>query len=291
MRKIGRIRRKKQKKIIMITSLSFLLFLCVGYATFSTQLSLKAKGNIKQNPFSPSDLIKNVVDSGDGLYYDECTRERYFYKGANPNNYITFNNETWRILSVEPDKTLKIVKNEVLTQNYVWSDNGNKWSNSSLNTYLNNNYYNSLDSNSQKKVIQHNWMVGAIYYEIQNSISEVTSLEEAKVWNGNIGLISVSEYLKANSNTEQCGSIMQNNLGIETCKTTNWLFFPNLVWWTITAYQPGYDGYYVMPIRNGQFTDGISVGNLYSVRPSLYLSSDIKLTGEGTTDNPYKIIS
>lgn len=289
MRKIGRIRRKKQKKIIMITSLSLLLFLCVGYAAFSTQLSLKAKGNIKQNPFSPSDLIKNVVDSGDGLYYDECTEERYFYKGANPNNYITFNNETWRILSVEPDKTLKIVKNEVLTQNYVWSDNGNKWSNSSLNTYLNNNYYNSLDSNSQKKVVQHDWMVGAIYYEFQDSICEVTSLEEAEVWTGNIGLISVSEYLKANNNTEQCGRISSNDS--ETCKTTNWLFLPNLEWWTITAYQPGYVGYLVMSIRNGRFTDGISVGNLYSVRPSLYLSSDIKLTGEGTTDNPYKIIS
>lgn len=47
MRKIGKYRRKKQKKII-ITSLSLLLFLCVGYAAFQTNLSIIAKGNIKQ---------------------------------------------------------------------------------------------------------------------------------------------------------------------------------------------------------------------------------------------------
>lgn len=37
----------KQKKIIIIGSLSLLLFLCIGYAAFNIQLSLRAKGNIK----------------------------------------------------------------------------------------------------------------------------------------------------------------------------------------------------------------------------------------------------
>lgn len=39
----------------------------------------------------------------------EC---RYFFTGANPNNYITFNGETagWRIISVECDGTIKIMK-------------------------------------------------------------------------------------------------------------------------------------------------------------------------------------
>ena len=48
MRKIGRYRRKKQKKILIIGSLSLLLFLCVGYAAFSTNLSITAKGNVKE---------------------------------------------------------------------------------------------------------------------------------------------------------------------------------------------------------------------------------------------------
>ena len=48
MRRIGRHRRKKQKKILIIGSLSILLFLCVGYAAFSTNLNIKAKGNVKE---------------------------------------------------------------------------------------------------------------------------------------------------------------------------------------------------------------------------------------------------
>ena len=47
-RRLGRKERKKQKKILIIGSLSLLLFLCVGYAAFSTNLTLKARGNIKE---------------------------------------------------------------------------------------------------------------------------------------------------------------------------------------------------------------------------------------------------
>jgi len=60
------------------------------------------------------DLQSKVVTTGDGLYADEYETGRYVYKGAKPNNYITFNNEMWRILSVETDGTLKIIKNETI---------------------------------------------------------------------------------------------------------------------------------------------------------------------------------
>ena len=40
-------RKNRQKKMIIIGSLSILLFLCVGYAAFSTNLNITAKGNIK----------------------------------------------------------------------------------------------------------------------------------------------------------------------------------------------------------------------------------------------------
>ena len=48
MRAIGKYRRKKQKRIIIIASLSLILFLYVGYAAFSTNLNITAKGNIKE---------------------------------------------------------------------------------------------------------------------------------------------------------------------------------------------------------------------------------------------------
>ena len=47
----------------------------------------------------------DIVNSGDGLYADEYEEGKYTYKGANPNNYVTFNNEEagWRIISINSD--------------------------------------------------------------------------------------------------------------------------------------------------------------------------------------------
>ena len=60
------------------------------------------------------DITDDVVTSGDGLYVDSTREERYVYKGTNPNNYIQFNNELWRIVAKEVDGTYKIVKDEPL---------------------------------------------------------------------------------------------------------------------------------------------------------------------------------
>ena len=48
MRRIGRHKRNKQKQIIIVSTISLLLLLTIGYAAFSTNLSLTAKGNIEQ---------------------------------------------------------------------------------------------------------------------------------------------------------------------------------------------------------------------------------------------------
>lgn len=53
-------KKRKQKKIIIISTLSLLLLITVGYAAFSTNLSITAKGNIKE--YTVDDYIK------DGLF-------------------------------------------------------------------------------------------------------------------------------------------------------------------------------------------------------------------------------
>ena len=58
----------------------------------------------------------SVVDSGDGLYTDDTRAGRYVYRGSNPDNYIEFNDELWRIVAKEADGTYKIVRNEVLPE-------------------------------------------------------------------------------------------------------------------------------------------------------------------------------
>jgi len=84
----------------------------VGYAAFNTNLNITAKGNVLEKGIKPIELKNNLVTSGDGLYKDTTEEGKYIYRGTNPNNYITFNGETWRIISLEKDGTLKIIRSE-----------------------------------------------------------------------------------------------------------------------------------------------------------------------------------
>ena len=170
MRKIGRYRRRKQKKIIVIGSLSILLFLCVGYAAFSTSLNLKAKGNIKF--LTASQVLRKEcnTETGDGLYKDIYEEGKCVYKGANPNNYILFNNEMWRMLSLESDNTLKIIRSSS-TENRQWDFSNNDFETSDIKEYLNANTNaiecgNLLLNNTNKeKCIFTNWIYSIVPYK------------------------------------------------------------------------------------------------------------------------------
>ena len=121
-----------------------------------------------------------VVTEGEGLYEvthcnetienDELSEEakegflleEYRYAGSNPDNYITFNNETWRIIGLvnvlvpqddgteKVEQRVKIIKNESIG-NLNWDlkedlTYTNNWSESSLQKLLNNAYYNGQDT-------------------------------------------------------------------------------------------------------------------------------------------------
>jgi len=107
-----RIERKKQRKIIIASAFCMLFIMSAGYAAFQTNLNITAKGNISTKGISPNELKNQAVTSGDGLYKDITEEGRYVYRGANPNNYITFNDENWRIVAIENSGNLKIIRNE-----------------------------------------------------------------------------------------------------------------------------------------------------------------------------------
>ena len=80
----------------------------------------------------------------------------YRYEGKNPNNYIWFNNEYWRIIGVfdssshgQSNKNLvKIIRDDVLG-GLAWDKSGsNNWSTSSLKSLLNGAYYKAQDGTS-----------------------------------------------------------------------------------------------------------------------------------------------
>ncbi len=99
------------------------------------------------------------VDGTNNLYY--TNNAEYRYSGGNPNNYVWFNEELWRIIGVFDEAShgitdtnlVKIIKDDSIG-NYMFNNKGGKWSYGSsawsentgvaeLNELLNSYYYNN----------------------------------------------------------------------------------------------------------------------------------------------------
>ena len=127
--------------------------------------------------------ITHEADSTLQIGTNESITE-YRYRGANPKNYVTFNNEVWRILGVFPtddgtgkiENRIKLIRNESIGDNY-WNSctdatydgmcddtnkNANDWTGATLNTYLNGTYLNSLDSTSKSMVGNTKYYLGGL---------------------------------------------------------------------------------------------------------------------------------
>ena len=150
-----------------------------------------------------TEYITNLLEyDGEGLKIDNTSDQNIRYYGANPNNYVSFNNELWRIIGVFGNN-VKLIRSEKLG-NLSWdssasninSSNGiNQWGESTyedgssyegadLQVYLNKMYYggtsvicydgfdnkttacptNTIDETSKSLIDNHIWNTGAIEY-------------------------------------------------------------------------------------------------------------------------------
>ena len=108
-----------------------------------------------------TDYIISLADSSGELVYDETTDNNLRYIGANPNNYVSFNDELWRIIGVfnniddgtgTKETRLKIIRAESIGH-YSWDNKASgtgsstssygssDWSDSALQIVLNNGVY------------------------------------------------------------------------------------------------------------------------------------------------------
>ena len=96
-----------------------------------------------------TEYITNLLEyDGEGLKIDNTPDQNIRYYGSDPNNYVKFNNELWRIIGVFGNN-VKLVRSEKLGD-LSWDssassvNNGwgvNEWSQSALKNYLNTMYY------------------------------------------------------------------------------------------------------------------------------------------------------
>ncbi len=234
--------------------------------------------------------IKAQYNNNDGVIKDDYNNLRYV--GEDPNNYITFNNESYRIIGIF-DEGIKIIR-ETKIGSGSWASNGlNNWVESSLNEKLNETYYNTLSTTSKSQIQEVTWHLGG-WSTSKVSAKEMYQYERGSTvytgrpteWTGNIALIYPSDYGYA-SNAEAC----LNNLNqCYASKDVNWLFNDSGIW-SITPYSENDNSVFYV-FGSGTVSNSSSPVNYYSVgfRPTLYLKSNIKITsGTGTSASPFQV--
>ena len=242
-------------------------------------------------------VIFLASNNQEGLYEDEYENGKYTYKGTNPDNYIVFNDEIWRIISINSDGVIKIIKSQSIGNRAYDAVGGgygdNNWGRpADINTYLNNQYLNSINSN-KNKILPHTWNIGGIIYD-NNDLNEQIESENSKISQiSSVGIITVSEYLRANNN-DLCVSMNQNNTNNGTCKTTNWMYnmSEGSFVWTLSGDATNTTASFAVNSYDGAgFVFNYGTISEFDVYPVVYLTSDLKLNGDGSSENPFVIVS
>ncbi len=217
-----------------------------------------------------SDIVKaNTINTNNNDYR---------YQGSNVNNYVTFNNEQWRIIGIVDGKA-KLVKNTYLNDITWWDKSAkSKWGESSLYNSLNGDYYNSLSDDAKEMIFESTWYLGSLdnnaksedFYNLERGINLESDVNTI---NANIGLMYPSDYVYGASD----GTYNSSN---------NWLY-SNVGEWLITSHSTKIYAYY---INNSGTISSKYVSNTSYVRPSVYLNSNVYINGgDGTVNNPYTL--
>ena len=183
---------------------------------------------------------------------------------------------------------IKIVKDEVMP-NRVWDySNSNNWDNPvDLNTYLNESYLKTIIIN-QDKIEPCTWSIGAVTPDTNSLIKQIADENRTQSQIASVGLITASEYLRANSNTESCENYSLNNKHYNICKDTNWLVKENS-YWTISARTGDSHSIFFVESSCNLYTN-YAFNDIYGVLPAVNLSSDINLSGTGKLSDPFIIV-
>ena len=249
----------------------------------------------------------------------------YRYEGKNPNNYIWFNNEYWRIIGVfdsashgQSNKNLvKIIRDDVL-DGLVWDkSNTNDWTASSLKSLLNGAYYKAQDGTSSgycygysttvtancdytKKGIQSGYrgMIANVTWHLggYSSTSATSSAfygyeRGTKVYSGRP--TSTTGYIGLMYPSDYGYSVLSSsctrttNLGSygTTCAGQSWLYGKGDEW-TLTP--SSLLSIFVFHLSNIASVYSNYANAVWGTRPVLYLDASVyKIDGDGSLNNPY----
>ena len=200
----------------------------------------------------------------DGLYYLKRNddQDTFYFRGTNVNNNITFANKEWKIVRINKDGSIKLVLNDSIgTSTYTDID-------TTLNTWYDSNI---KTTDYEKYVVQDNYCNDttlAYNRVVTNNKPNLTCTTTAK----SIGILSVDE-------------VMLSNATYDSTTKTSYLDSSTTTY-TLTPAQTNNDVF----AFGG--TKQISIANktdTLGIRPTITITKDAVLSGEGSTSNKYTI--
>ena len=225
--------------------------------TYSASDSLNNKSEVTRKVVveeSFSNVVKDATSSTNG-----------YYKGDASNNYVMFNNMTFRIVKINSNDTVTIASDEVLA-NVDYTNDG-RFADSSLDSWLNDYFYNLLESKYKKLITSSKWCDDVL--NADNYVATECSRSSAK---RNVGILSIQDY--------------NNTLSDDI----SFLDFGGIVWyanldsnnnpWTMTVL-------YDYPLKS----EPMNQEYLFNVRPAVTLKKNTKvLSGDGSEADPYILV-
>ena len=293
-------------------------------------------GNVSCNvSFTSSPkLLSNVVNttstsgevSGNGFIY-KPDENGVRYKGNNPNNYIWYNGELYRIIGKTPVCTavntdgtcstwnnnglVKIIRNDSIG-GLVYNANttsSSTWVGSTIQKNLNECFLGQINSRNNTTCATYCY---SYYYSSYKPVTKCDYTQNGIATSGdynnmiydgvywNIGVTSSTstsgktqydkEKTRLTSTTLKVGLMYASDYGYAMNSTNDYKnnwLFTKGFEWTMTAYSSSNPVHVVD--SGGLLSDSAYIG--YAVRPVLYLKSNVYVvSGNGTEGNPYKLM-
>ena len=175
----------------------------------------------------------------------------------------------------------------------------NNWARpSSLNVYLNDNYYNQLTIEAQNMIYNAKFYLGG-YIDSGINVKNMWVAERKTGgsdyyisgrqtnYTSKLALMYSSDYGYASSGCRN-GEQTLNYYGNETCTSTNWLYNNNYEW--ILTANTMYETVPYNISSTGDLESAFGSSDSRPVKPVAYLKSNVKITsGTGTSSDPYQL--
>ena len=283
-----------------------------------------------QTPSSKNYLNNYIIGlSGSTQGTGQVVNENgYRYEGKNPNNYIWFNNELWRIIGVFDESShgvsgqnlVKIIRANSIG-GLAWDKNDtNDWTASSLMNLLNGAYLNSQNGTGGEYCYGYSTIVGANCDYTETGINDTyRSMIENVTWylGGHSTQSATAEAFygyergttvysgRPTSTTGYIGLMYPSDYGYSVlasscARTTNLGSYNNATcagqsWlygqgdeWTITPSSSISNYVFILSYNGLLYRNSASYGS--SARPVLYLDSSVYvIDGNGSVSDPYII--